>query len=455
MPLSQSHSMDALCDFLAHRREAILQSWWELTAADQQQTTKNSLTRGQFNDHIPQVLDAFERKLRARPGGAVAAAADEKKKHEEVKHGLHRWQQGYRLQELMREWGHLQRCIFEELNRFATAHPEIEAAVVTEANRQLIALVSEAIGESTHQYERMEQAEAAGHVGDLRGALQKVSEIERHRAAMIHQVVHDLHSNVFSVNVAVEGLGGTGMPEKDRMEYASLLKQGVHEVSVMLGELMDLARLEAGQERRELAVFDVAALISDLVEINRPLAASRRLFLNADGLSPLRVEGDATKVRRLSQNLVMNALKYTSHGGVTVTWGAERDNWWLIVADTGPGLTGSNRPLAQGLIEATASARESDEHTALAEGESSNVLTPAIKSECAPYFSKAGVENGEGIGLSIVKRLCELLDASLEVATSSRTGTTFRIVFPRDYLAPSAGGGPSGFAVGRTLITNQ
>jgi signal transduction histidine kinase len=43
---------------------------------------------------------------------------------------------------------------------------------------------------------------------------------------------------------------------------------------------------------------------------------------------------------------------------------------------------------------------------------------------------------GEGIGLSIVKRLCELLDASLELASSRETGTTFRVVLPRSY--PSA-----------------
>ncbi len=41
----------------------------------------------------------------------------------------------------------------------------------------------------------------------------------------------------------------------------------------------------------------------------------------------------------------------------------------------------------------------------------------------------------EGIGLSIVKRLCELLDASLEVASSAGTGTTFRVVFPRHPVA--------------------
>ena len=45
---------------------------------------------------------------------------------------------------------------------------------------------------------------------------------------------------------------------------------------------------------------------------------------------------------------------------------------------------------------------------------------------------------GEGIGLSIVKRLCELLDASLEMETSPGDGTTFRVIFPRRYHRPGA-----------------
>ncbi len=47
-------------------------------------------------------------------------------------------------------------------------------------------------------------------------------------------------------------------------------------------------------------------------------------------------------------------------------------------------------------------------------------------------------EQGEGIGLSIVKRLCELLDASVEMESNPGTGTSFRIVFPRRYDAADA-----------------
>jgi K+-sensing histidine kinase KdpD len=143
------------------------------------------------------------------------------------------------------------------------------------------------------------------------------------------------------------------------------------------------------------------------------------------------------KVRRLLQNLLRNALKYTEQGGVSVSWGAERENWWLMVKDTGPGLlSGNGAPLVVGLKAATASARESDEKNAATTGVVSQVLTPPRGA--SPAEPAAPPQPGEGIGLSIVKRLCELLDASLEVSSSPESGTTFRIVFPRDYPFPAA-----------------
>ena len=74
----------------------------------------------------------------------------------------------------------------------------------------------------------------------------------------------------------------------------------------------------------------------------QPLAAERGLFLKADGPATLSVEGDAGKIRRIAQNLLLNALKYTQEGGVTMRWGDSRNNdperWMLCVQDTGPGF---------------------------------------------------------------------------------------------------------------------
>lgn len=423
---------DAFCDHLAARRSAILLAWRKASGADPGQTTAHSLTRSQFNDHIPEVLDAFELKLRSRPGGAEEREADIDKKEEEVKHGLHRWQQGYRLQELMHEWGYLHLCLFEELQAFAATHSGFEREILAQVNHQMITLINEAISESTTQYERMQQAEAAGRMGDLTKALDSMNEIEGRRAALIHQAVHDLGNDVLGVSMAANVLGRTSTTETNRVEFATLLGQGVQSVQAMLGELMELARLEAGKEQREITTFDASELVTNLGNVSQPIAQARGLFLRMEGPAGLSVDGDPGRVRRLLQNLLMNALKYTKHGGVTLSWGEEKRNWWLMVKDTGPGmLSGPGAPMVVGLKEATASARESDEKGAATEGEVSHVLTPAPGTQTTTISTHQ--KPGEGIGLSIVKRLCELLDASLEMISSVETGTTFRVVLPRSY----------------------
>lgn len=432
MHQTPSQQLATLSDLLAARREAILQAWREAACADPEQTTGRALTIGQFLDHIPEILDAFEFKLRSRPGGMADRAADRGKKKEEVKHGLHRWQQGYRLKELMNECGQLQLCLFEELRNLATAHPELDHATFVEAFRQLLHLINDTISESAVQYERMQQAEAAGRVGDLMGALADVSEIERRRATLFHQAVHDLNSDVFGVSMAASRVSRTDLVETDRVESAAFLQRAVEGLNTMLGELMDLARLEAGQEDREIAGFDVGVLIAELCDSHQPYAHVRNLFLRMKGPDPLCVEGDAEKVRRVAKNLLGNALKYTQNGGVTVSWGEEKKNWWLMVKDTGPGMKNDDgASMVAGLQEATASAKESDEKSSAIEGKSSRVL-PSPEETAAPG-NPSPHQPGEGIGLSIVKRLCELLDASLEIASSAEAGTTFRVVFPRRY----------------------
>lgn len=435
MASTKSRQLAALSDHFAARRESILLAWRKADRADPDQTTGRSLTLGQFLDHIPEMLDAFEYRLRSRAGGADAKAADGDKKDEGVKHGLHRWQQGYRLQELINECGHLQLCLYDELGRIAAEHPDLEPDILTEAHRQIMALVNDSISESAGQYERMQQAEAAGHVGDLRGALASVNAIEQHRSTLLHQAVHDLKNDVLGVSLAATLLDRPAMAESARAESKTYLKQAVQGLNTMLEELMQLARLQAGQETRKIAPFDAAVLLTELGEAHQPQALECKLSLSVQGPASMAVEGDVEKTRRLAKNLLGNALKYTPSGSVSVSWGQEKQTWWLMVKDTGPGmLSGPGSPLVTGLQEATASAKESDDKTTATEGKASQVLPAPWDANSAAPPSRH--QPGEGIGLSIVKRLCELLDASIEIASSAETGTTFRVVFPLRYQPP-------------------
>jgi signal transduction histidine kinase len=203
-----------------------------------------------------------------------------------------------------------------------------------------------------------------------------------------------------------------------------------------------LARLQGGHETRQVGPVDAGALLTELGESLRPLAEERQLFLNVRGAQPFEVQGDAVKLRRIAQNLVLNAIRYTRRGGVSLSWGdsgaQDAGRWVLQVQDTGPGIeAASQSELANALEVATDNARQvtadaktgtishvQDEQAGLAD-----VPTPTPTS--VPPAA-AELQPGEGIGLSIVKRLCDLLDATVNL-DSSANGTTFRILLPRSY----------------------
>jgi signal transduction histidine kinase len=174
----------------------------------------------------------------------------------------------------------------------------------------------------------------------------------------------------------------------------------------------------------------------ELCENLQPFAVEQGLFLKTNGPTTLQVEGDAVKTRRIAQNLLLNALKYTQKGGVTVSWGDSRKNdaerWMLCVQDTGPGFhAGPGAPLAAALEEATEEAHHVEERAR--NGINGQQDEPELAPGSPPDRRPVHQEQGEGIGLSIVKRLCELLDASVELESRPNEGTLFRVVLPRRY----------------------
>ncbi|MEO6445430.1 MAG: HAMP domain-containing sensor histidine kinase [Gemmatimonadaceae bacterium] len=428
----------ALASHLSTRRAVILQAWRKAVDGDPELSAPSSLPPTQFYDHIPEQLDAFERRLRRWPR-PESATAEEQRNKDAAEHGLQRWQQGYHLREVTREWGHLHLCLVDELEDHVTVHPHLEPGVMPIAWRALAELCSQGVSESTAQYFRLQQTEAVGHVRDLEQTLGQVKELERQRAELLRQAAHDLRGHLGVVKNVTSGLTQDAIPEAMRDEFHRLLQRSVGSLHSMLDDVMNLARLEAGQEIRDVKPFDAAVLLNDLYENLQHLAAERGLFLKVDGPATLWVEGDAVKLRRIAQNVLINALKYTREGGVTVRWGDSRDNdperWMLCVQYTGPGFhSGPGAPLAGALQEATEGSHAVEEKAA--GGEALPSPSRPVPSDDSPTDRRPVHQaRGEGVGLSIVKRLCELLDATVELESTPGEGTTFRVVLPRRYDA--------------------
>ncbi len=266
--------------------------------------------------------------------------------------------------------------------------------------------------------------------------LEELYILEKLRATAWHQAAHDLRGGLFGVAMASQILNENDITEFDRLNTAILLQKGVSSLSEMLNNLVGLARLETGKEQRIIAPFDAAVLLKEFCLTLQPVAKTHGLFLRCEGPDSLPVEGDSAKVGRILQNLVLNALKYTEKGGVIVTWEyaeqTDTSRWLVSVQDTGPGFPAdSSFPMAKQLVTAKREALDG-ENESRAHDTSSSYDEPSETPTSPERHSLSG-QAGEGIGFSIVKGLCDLLDATLELETQSGQGSTFRVMFPKSY----------------------
>ena len=428
----RGQQLTALRAHLAERRSAILAAWRNAVKADPKLTTAASLPRRQFYDHIPHLLDVYIRKLEI---DVPATDVNGLQRENAAAHGLLRWQQGYDLREVTQEWGCLQACLADELESYAAKRAELDPAVISLAWKCLGELCAEGIRESTAQYFALHRAEAAGQVKDLEAALDGLRRLESEQGEVLRHATHDLRGNLAVVANAADGLTRVDVPDPIRHIFLDVLQKNVISLHALLDDLTMLSRLRAGQERVRIDSFDAGALLIDICGGLRSFARDHGLFLKTEGPRSLTVEGDSNKVRRIAQNLLLNALKYTERGGVTLAWGDSRQDdpqrWMLCVIDTGPGFhAGPGAPLAAALEEATDEARQI-QRTQNIEEPMAATMDPPVPHTRIPDSRAIHQQQGEGIGLSIVKRLCELLDASLEIESVPDRGTVCRVLLPR------------------------
>ena len=367
----------ALAQHMRGRREAILLAWRTAITKDPTLTTGDSLPRGELYDHIPALLATFERELHDAPANNLSSshAAGQSSA---AAHGLQRWQQGYDLREVTRELGKLNECVVAELEEYTKANPAFSSAAIAASRRVWAALCSTGIEESVGQYFQLQQQEAAGHVRDLESALEEIRAIEQERGDLWRQAAHDLRGNLGVVANATVGLTHSGLRESSRDNFVRILMRNVTSLHQLLDDVTSLARLQAGREVRHSEPSDITMIMQQLCEGIRPLAQQRGLYLRCDGPAGLAVDADSVKVRRIAQNLILNAVKYTREGGITVRWGDSAANdpkrWELCIVDTGPGFhTDSGKPMAEALEKAVSpepGAGAKGDETAVAETQS-------------------------------------------------------------------------------------
>ena len=217
-------------------------------------------------------------------------------------------------------------------------------------------------------------------------------------ANMSHELRTPLNGIIGYAEMLAEECNEKGM-QRQKEDLARIREGGKHLLG-LINQVLELAKSEAGQLKADLQLTDLGAVISEAVEIARPLIAEQHNLLRLEGtntIGPLRT--DESKVRQILLNLLANAAKFTRRGDIIVT--AERDAGAvrITVADTGVGVSEDK---LQHIFEPFAQADE-------------GLTSRSV---------------GTGLGLSISRQLARLLDGELSVESAVAVGSRFTLTLP-------------------------
>jgi signal transduction histidine kinase/ActR/RegA family two-component response regulator len=225
------------------------------------------------------------------------------------------------------------------------------------------------------------------------------------KSAFLAMMSHELRTPLNGVLGMARALQRTPLDPRQQGYVETMLRSG-DGLMAILNDVLDISKIEAGRMDLDVAVFDIADVAEQAVELWAESAAAKRLSLvfepGAD--LPRMVLGDETRVRQIVMNLVSNALKFTESGsvrlGLRAAPGADGDGGVEIsVADTGIGMSpaqiaGLFRPYAQ--AEASTAKRY----------------------------------GGTGLGLAICRKLAHMMGGEIGVESAPGRGSTFRVWLP-------------------------
>ncbi|MBL8545944.1 MAG: response regulator [Hyphomonadaceae bacterium] len=261
----------------------------------------------------------------------------------------------------------------------------------------------------------VEHSEALGRgVDDLAHARHEADAANLAKSQFLANMSHELRTPLNAIIGYAEMLQEDAEDNGDQasvQDLSRILTAAKHLLS-LIGEILDLSKIEAGRMEAIAAKFDPGEMLEELIETVRPIASGNGNEIILSG-SPLEgdVNTDAMKLRQCVLNLLSNAAKFTRNGKIDVAFERKLhngvDQLFIIVRDTGIGM--------------------SKEHV-------SRLFQPFVQAD--PSITQQ--YGGTGLGLTITRRLSQLLGGDVTVKSALGAGSTFTLHVPADFSDASA-----------------
>lgn len=376
---------------LEEARDEVSRHWLDVVRQTADLPAAQRLDDRQLSDHLPQLFDHLTAYLR----GQGDAAARRHAARAARAHGGLREEQGYSLEELLRELGILRRAVLGgPVATFVRAHGLVQAD--EERARDLVGRF----------FEDCSAASAGRYIEGWRSQLEAV---DAARLRLLGAVTHELGNLLRGLTLVLSAM----TPEVERPEprrMLALCMRQLADMSALVEELRDYGVLLAGEVRPEPERLEVARFAEDAAEAHRLLAQARGLELRLRVDSGLgMVEVDPRWLRQIIGNLITNAVKYRDRakpaGWIELAFETEgADRWRVRVEDNGIGIA------------------------------------PADQARIFEEFQRVtprAAAHGTGLGLAITRRLAELLGGEVRVRSKVGQGSCFELELP--IVVPKAG----------------
>jgi GAF domain-containing protein/sensor histidine kinase YesM len=275
----------------------------------------------------------------------------------------------------------------------------------------VIVLQRRATGEFPPETVRLMQTLASQSVLAIQNArmfrelAQKSEELElasQHKSQFLANMSHELRTPLNAIlgyaELLVDGVYGD-LPDKPKGVLERIQNNGRH-LLALINDVLDLAKIEAGQLTLSLEDYSVPELVRSVVTATEPLAVAKGLKFAA--LLPEDMptaHGDARRISQVLLNLVGNAIKFTDQGEVEIRALAADGHFTLSVRDTGPGIA------------------EADQEKIFGEFQQID-------------NSNTRKKGGTGLGLAISKRMVEMQGGTISVESAVGEGSIFRVTLP-------------------------
>lgn len=242
---------------------------------------------------------------------------------------------------------------------------------------------------------------------DLDSRAKALADADRTRRQLLADVSHELMTPLSAIRGYIETLGMPEVPIDDptRRRYLGIVEQETHKLEAIIGDLLDLARLEGGGETLRPESVSIDDLFQRVADRHEATVRERGITLETtiEPGTPA-AWGDPARLEQALQNVAANAIRHTPEGG-RVTLSADRrgDRVRIRVQDTGPGIPPDHLP---------------------------HVFDRFYKADAA----RAGtsVPSGSGLGLSIVQAIVERHGGTVSAANSAGGGAVLEIALPAE-----------------------